>query len=57
MIISVSDIGYKTIVAKGGNAGYQHFSPTLALFSLAFPLRDVKTGDCVIRGSIVITSC
>ena len=39
----------KNIVGKGENAGYQHFSPFLTMFSKSFVPSVVKTGDCELQ--------
>ena len=39
----------ENIVGKGENVGYQHFSPSLAMFSKAIFPRVVKSWDCVVK--------
>ena len=40
----------RTVLGKGENAGYQHFSPFPKLFSKAFFLKGVKSLDDVVQG-------
>ena len=49
MMISFPD-RVENIVGKGGNAGYQHFSPFPTMFSKALFFRVVKSWDCVVKG-------
>ena len=39
----------ENIVGKGENAGYQHFSPFLPMFSKVFFLRGINSQDCMVK--------